>query len=83
MIYLEKYELTIPSGDQLSGQNQLDPIKNYGLNAATTDLAILTGCSPSEWTFCNIPDDNGITGRSGCYWIITDDNAHATAINAI
>ena len=79
---MEKYELTIPSGDQLSGQNQLDPIKNYGLNAATTDLAILTGCLPSEWTFCNVPDDNYLTGRSGCYWIITDDNAHATAINA-
>ena len=77
-----KYELTIPSGDQLSGQNQLDPIKNYDLNAATTDLAILTGCLPSEWTFCNVPDDNYLTGRSGCYWIITDDNAHATAINA-
>ena len=78
---MEKYELTIPSDDQLYGQNQLDPIKNYGLNAATTDLAILTGCLPSEWTFSNIPDDDGITGRSGCYWIITDDNAHATAIN--
>lgn len=63
-------ELTLPSAEEIWGNDKLSVLKKYGTRAAITDLCILTGSVLCDET---IDEDNSLTGRISSYWTRSDD----------
>ena len=67
-------ELTLLSEGKIFGNrhnSKLEAIKNYGTKAAITDLCILTGSYLCTDINYNIPEDNGLKGRTSWFWTTT------------
>ena len=69
-IKMNSQGLTLLSKDQIWGGTQLGVIENYGIEAAMTDLCVLTGAILDEYT---IDEDKSLTGRIGEYWTKSDN----------
>ncbi len=67
------FELTLLDVDQVISIRKLPIFKPYGVMAASTDFAILTGNEVSEERFCR-DDKPHLTGRSGAYWLKPSDS---------
>ena len=65
-------EITLLSKEDIYGSNQLEVLEKYGLQAAMTDLTILTGCLVEE-RLSNVPDDDTLKGRSSIWWTKSSD----------
>ncbi len=65
---MNDFELTLLAVDQVMSSQKLPIFKPYGVMAATTDFAILTGNEVAEYHFCR-DDKPHLTGRSGAYWL--------------
>ena len=67
-------KLTLLSEGKIFGNqhhSKLEVIKKYGTQAAITDLCILTGsylCNDKKY---NIPEDEGLKGRTSWFWTMT------------
>lgn len=71
---MQDQELTLLSEGQIWGNDseaQLDVMKKYGIKAALTDLAILTGAYVNDSV--TIDEDKSLSGRSGWFWTRSDD----------
>lgn len=63
-------ELTLPTKEQLFGDNKLDIMDKRGIDAIITDFSILLG------GFEDNNEKNGLKNRIGHYWTKTDDGNH-------
>lgn len=76
-------DLTFLSKDEILGENKLEVLKKYGLNAAVTDLAILTGAMYDAEGKNHVLHNKSLSGRTGCYATKTPyDHGDVVSINS-
>ena len=76
---MNNQNLTLLSEGQIwgnSSENQLEVLRKYGIEAAISDLCVLTGSALCEDTDYNVSDSslNNLKGRTSWFWTRSDDN---------
>ena len=70
-------DFTFLTEEQCIGVEKLDILQKRGTKAAITDFSILLGGRADDKNY--IDGDNSLEGRTGDYWIKSDDNGLVTA----
>ena len=80
---MEKIHLTLLDENQLWGDNRLEVIKKYGVEASITDFGVLTGGYRSSYLIHDGKADSSEVNYAAAYWSKTFRyaNKHALAVH--